>query len=290
MNDFGLVLIGEQLNYSIPKTAALMDARDWPALVALAAAQAEKGADYIDINVGTLGSEAMVRLVEEIQKRVSAPLCIDSPEIGVQRAALEHYQAPLAGAGKPIVNSLAASRPGFYDLVSVQPLKMILLCTEKSQEKGVSQNTTAEEIAATARQLAERFLQKHPHASPDDLYLDPGIHPVGCDMDSCLRRTLDALEFMQQDALLAKAHKVVGLSNFTVYLPGKTASGAPVKSALESAFLTLAVARGLDTIIGNVRRNYQPLQPEHPAMQTLEDILSLRGVDALQRLQSFYAL
>jgi hypothetical protein len=70
----------------------------------------------------------------------------------------------------------------------------------------------------------------------------------------------------------------------------KTASGAPVKSALESAVLTLAVLWGADTIIGNVRHSYQSLPPKHPAMQTLKEMLPLRGVDALHRLQRFYAL
>ena len=44
-------------------------------------------------------------------------------------------------------------------------------------------------------------------------------------------------------------------------------SGEPVKGPLESAFLTRAMPLGLDMVIGSVKRKYDRLPPDHPAMK-----------------------
>jgi len=71
-------------------------------------------------------------------------------------------------------------------------------------------------------------------------------------------------------------------------LPSKRADGSPVKGPLESAFLTLAMPLGLDTIIGSTLRKYELLAPGHPALTCLEDILELEGYDTLVRLKEYY--
>ena len=81
----------------------------------------------------------------------------------------------------------------------------------------------------------------------------------------------------------------VGLSNFTVMLPPKRADGSPVKGPLESAFLTKAMPLGLDMVIGSVKRNYELLPADHPAMQCLEDCIRAGGFDAIMRVREFYS-
>ena len=85
------------------------------------------------------------------------------------------------------------------------------------------------------------------------------------------------------------AHMSVGLSNFTVMLPPKRADGSPTKGPLESAFLTLAMPYGLDHVIGSVKRKYELLTPDHPAMQCLTACLGLEGFDVIMRVQEYYA-
>jgi len=74
-----------------------------------------------------------------------------------------------------------------------------------------------------------------------------------------------------------------------VMLPSKRKDGSPLKGPLESAFLTLAIPRGLDTIIGSTVRKYEILAAGHPALVCLEDILKLEGYDTLMRIKDFYA-
>jgi cobalamin-dependent methionine synthase I len=104
-----------------------------------------------------------------------------------------------------------------------------------------------------------------------------------------LQRLMATLELIRSDAELSGVHVSVGLSNFTVMLPSKRADGSPVKGALESAFLTKAMPLGLDMIVGSVKRNYQLLPPEHPAMSCLEDCLKAEGFEVIMRVREFYA-
>ena len=108
-----------------------------------------------------------------------------------------------------------------------------------------------------------------------DVIVDPGIAPIGSDTEGLLKMTIGAMELSNQDSECAGLHFSVGLSNFTVMLPPKRPDGSPVKSALESAFLTKAMPLGLDMCIGSVKRKYELLEPAHPAMQCLEDVLTL---------------
>jgi 5-methyltetrahydrofolate--homocysteine methyltransferase len=72
-------------------------------------------------------------------------------------------------------------------------------------------------------------------------------------------------------------------------LPPKRADGSPTKGPLESAFLTMAMPYGLDHVIGSVKRKYETLTPDHPAMQCLTACLTLEGFDVIMRVQEFYA-
>ena len=104
-----------------------------------------------------------------------------------------------------------------------------------------------------------------------------------------MHRLIGALEMMHDDAFFDGVHVSVGLSNFTVMLPPKRADGSPVKGPLESAFLTKAMPLGLDTVIGSVKRKYNLLDADHPAMECLEDCLKARGFDVLMRVREFYS-
>jgi 5-methyltetrahydrofolate--homocysteine methyltransferase len=149
-------------------------------------------------------------------------------------------------------------------------------------------NKTPEETRDTARALLEEARRRIPGFTNDRVLIDPGIAPIGSDCEGQLKRVLDALALIHGDPFFAGVHMSVGLINFTVMLPSKTKAGAPVKGPLESAFLTLAMPRGLDTIIGSTVRKYEILPAGHPALCCLEDILKLEGIETLMRLKDFY--
>jgi cobalamin-dependent methionine synthase I len=286
----GLTIIGESVNDSVPSTKKLFDENDVAGLLELARSQDEKGAAWIDVNVGLRPSEFMADLVRKIQSVTAKPLSIDTPDPEIARAALEAYDLGRTGGKRPILNSISPLRLEMFDLWAVKPFIPILMSSERF-ERGATcanANRTAEETRQTARTLLEEARRRVPGFTNGQAIVDPGIAPIGSDCEGQLKRVLDSLALIQADPFFAGVHMSVGLSNFTVMLPSKTKDGSPVKGPLESAFLTLAMPRGLDTIIGSTVRKYEILPAGHPALACLEDILKLEGYDTLVRLKAFY--
>ncbi|MBN2472994.1 MAG: dihydropteroate synthase [Pirellulales bacterium] len=285
----GLTIIGETINDSVPSTKALFDAGDVEELLELARFQDQRGAGYIDVNIGSRPPELMAELVAKIQGATSKPLSIDTPDPDIARAGLEAYDPARAGGQAPILNSVSALRADMLELYRIQPFKPILLVSEQVVDGQSRPCHTAAETYDATRSLVAAFREQCAGATNDDCILDPGIAPIGSDTEGNLHRLITAMETIRADADLAGVHASVGLSNFTVMLPPKRADGSPLKSALESAFLTRAMPLGLDMIVGSVKRKYQLLEPDHPAMVCLEECLKASGFDVLMRVREFYS-
>ena len=287
----GLTIIGESINDSVPSTKKLFDDNDVPGLLELARSQDEKGAAYIDVNVGSRPPEFMADLVRRIQSVTAKPLSIDTPDPAIAEAGLRAYDLERTGGRRPILNSISPLRLGMFDLWAVRPFIPILMASERYEPGAgcAKSNRTAEETRQTARGLLEEARRRVPGFANDRAIIDPGIAPVGGDCEGQLKRVLESLALIHADPLFAGVHMSGGLSTFTVMLPSKRKDGSPVKGPLESAFLTLAMPSGLDTIIGSTVRKYELLEAGHPALACLEDILKLEGVDTLMRLKRFYS-
>jgi len=286
----GLTIIGESVNDSIPSTHALFQENDLDGIVELARFQAERGATYIDVNIGMRPPGFMAEVIKKIQQNVSAPLSIDTPDPELALAGLSAYDPGKAGNRLPILNSISEARLEMFEFYSKQPFIPILLLTEGKNESGeVTMNKIPEQNYATARSLLQIARESIPGLTNDRLILDPGIAPIGSDMEGNFKRLIKAIEMIHQDPDLAGINISVGLSNFTVMLPSKKADGSPVKSPLESAFLTMAMPLGLNYIVGSVKRNYELLTADHPAMQCLTDILAMDGLNAVMRVINYYS-
>ena len=108
----GLSIIGESINDSVPSTKKFFDANDIEGLKALAKAQDEAGAAYIDVNVGLRTPEFMAEMVNEVQSVTAKPLSIDTPDPVIAKAGLLAYDAERAGGQLPLLNSIALSASG----------------------------------------------------------------------------------------------------------------------------------------------------------------------------------
>ncbi len=288
MNDFNLKIIAEKINDSVPSTHKLFEAGDFDGIVNLAKTQADEGAAYIDVNIGMRDPELMADLVKRIQEVVTVPLCIDSPDFEIQKAGIGAYDPEKAGGEMPLVNSISELRLEFIDLAEIQPVKFIILCTESSIDGNLTTNETGEEIYKAGLRVRKAIMEKCSYITNDDLFFDPGMGPIGADMSGLVNATIDAVKLIHEDEELKGCHMSVGLSNFSVQLPPRTASGGLVRTPLESAFLTLTNPLGMDHVIGSTKKKYKRLDPDHPALKAVTDILKLEGFDRLTRLQEFY--
>jgi cobalamin-dependent methionine synthase I len=289
MSTEGLTIIGESINDSIPSTKRLFDANDIEGLLELARLQDQRGAAYIDVNVGPRSPELMAELVQKIQGVTARPLSIDTPDPDIAAAGLRAYDPDRAGGERPILNSVTALRAEMFELFDEQPFRPILLISEHVVQGRSRPCHTVEQTYEAAKHLVRTFRDRCQGVTDDDCILDPGIAPLGTDVQGNLHRLIGTLELIHDDPELAGMHVSVGLSNFTVMLPPKRADGSPVKSGLENAFLTKAMPLGLDMVVGSVRRKYQLLPPDHPAMLCLEDCLKAEGFEVIMRVRDFYA-
>ncbi|MCL2745457.1 MAG: dihydropteroate synthase [Planctomycetaceae bacterium] len=283
MSSIPIQIIGESLNDSVPSTHTLYENGDAAGIQELAKFQDEKGAAYIDVNVGGNSADFFVSTIRQVQEVVKKPLSIDTPDAALAEAGLKECSTEF---GIPILNSISPLRMEMFQLYEIKKFRPILLISEHfadGQKKAC--HSVDETVAAAKFLLAEAKKAGIPN---DDLIFDPGIAPIGTDMDGNLSRIIGAMERIHNSPEFDGVHFSVGLSNFTVMLPPKTKDGSPVKAPLESAFLTIAIPLGLDFIIGSVKRNYELLPAEHPAMLAISDCLQMSGIDSIQRIRKFY--
>ena len=280
-----LSIIGESLNDSVPSTRSLYDAADFHALAEIARQQDLGGAAYIDVNVGSRGGDFLAEIIKIVQNATRKPISVDTPDPAMAEAGLRAIDA---SRGKPILNSISPLRTEMFSLARITPFRPILLICENCVNGVAEPCHTAEETVAAARFMLEKA---HEAGIPnEDCIFDPGVAPIGSDTEGNLARLVRTMEMLHADPDFAGTHASVGLSNFTVMLPSRTASGAPVKSSLESAFLTKTLPLGMDHVIGSVKRDYNLLPPEHPAMKCLEDCITLGGFEAIMRVMEFYSM
>ena len=176
-----------------------------------------------------------------------------------------------------------------FDLYKIQPFRPILLVSEQVVDGQSRPCRTPEETYAAAQYLVQTFLERSPAPATTTAFSIRASPPSAATREGNLKRLIGAMKLIHADAALAGMHASVGLSNFTVMLPSKRADGSPVKGPLESAFLTKVMPLGLDMVIGSVKRTYDILPPDHPAMRCIEDCLKLEGFDVPMRVRDFYA-
>jgi cobalamin-dependent methionine synthase I len=280
MSISNLNIIGESINDSVPSTREFFDADDMDNIKLLAKNQDVGGAAYIDVNVGGRSAEFFVTIIREVQSATRKPLSIDTPDPIMAEAGLKIYDDSI---GKPILNSISPLRLEMFELYKIKPFRPILLISESVH----GSCRTAEETYEAARLMLKEA--KKSGIPNNDLIFDPGIAPIGSDSEGNLKRLLTALKMIHDDKEFNGFHASVGLSNFTVMLPPKRkVDGTPVKSQLESAFLTRAIPIGLDHVVGSVKRNYSILPENDPALVCLDECLQLTGFDSIIRVRKFY--
>jgi len=283
MSKANIKIIGESINDSVPSTHELYEAGNIDGIKELAKLQDEKGAVYIDVNVGGRSGEFFAEIIREVQSVTQKPLSIDTPDPQLAEAALKACDDSV---GKPILNSISPLRTEMFALYKIKPFRPILLISEMVRDgRAGACHTTEETFDAAKSLLAEAKKAGIPN---DDVIFDPGIAPIGTDSEGNLPRLLAALKMIHDDPQFTGFHASVGLSNFTVMLPAKRSDGSLVKGPLESAFLTRAMPLGLDFVIGSVKRNYETLPEGHPALVCLDGCVQRGGFESIMRVREFY--
>ena len=226
-----MVIIGERINTSRRQIQPAVIKRDAAFIQEAARSQREAGADFIDVNCGTLVEEepaGLAWLVQTVQEKLEVPLCLDSPNPEALKKALAVHQ------GKAIVNSISLEKErynGLLPLIKEHKASVIALAMN---DDGLP--NSVDERYTIGSQLVERLTGEG--IPLGDIYLDPLVRPIGTDPQvgvvllETIRRFREAWP---------EAHVVCGLSNISY--------GMPVRRLVNQSFLTLAIQAGLDAAI-----------------------------------------
>lgn len=230
-------IIGEKINATIKDVRRIIGDRDINNLLTLARKQAEAGAVYIDVNVGTgEGTRddeiaAMDWAVNLVAEAVDASISVDSADSGVLEAGLKALNGK-----KALINSVKAEEKtleAVMGLVKGYDCEVIALAMD---EKGIP--PTVDERLKACEKIASFCSRSGVELSK--VYFDPLVLPISADVTQGMI-TLKTLEAIK--TAIPEAHTVMGLSNVSY--------GLPARKKLNLAFLQMAIYAGLDAAIAD---------------------------------------
>ena len=289
----GLQVIGDRINPGFKSTKDLFDNDDLAGIQGIAVKQAEAGAAYLDVNCGRRAKDDpdfLVAVIEAIQDTVDIPLCFDFPNYEVQEICLKTYDSDKANGAKPMVNSIAETRLDMLDLAKIRPFKVILMASERLEDGAGKPNKLSAEVVAVAERLTAKVLDGGFDFAPDDIYIDTSISALAADTEGLTKMALDAMRLIKADPKFAGVHLTGAITNIGQQIPAKTADGGNLRLQLENAFLTLAVPRGFDMVMGTPWRDYALLPEDNAVLQGLQEILELTGMDAIRAIRKLYTV
>lgn len=215
-------------------------------------AQQEKGAHILDVNVGLPEIDEVKWLTDAVynlQSILPLPLQLDSSDPKALESAMRIYN------GKPMVNSVngkESSMKEVFPLVKKYGGVVVCLCLDESGIPETAQGRI--EIAEKIIREAEKY-----GIGKKDLVVDALTMTISTNKDNA-KETLDAVEYIRNKLGVAT---VLGVSNISF--------GLPKRDAVNTAFFTLALEKGLSAGIIN------PLS--EPMMNAYYSFNALRGYD-----------
>ncbi len=225
-------VIGERLNPTGKKALkeALLQG-DMDTVADIAREQVEAGAVLLDINAGVPGideKETLTAMVSTVCNTCSTPILIDTSNPEALEAALRIYP------GRAVINSISGETEKIERLLPLAKKYGAMFVLLPVDDKGVPE-TAEERIEIIKRVLREA---KKLGFGKEDILVDGLVMTVASNAEGALE-TLKVIAWCDK----SKINTVMGLSNVSF--------GLPARESINSAFLAMAVSRGLSTAIMN---------------------------------------
>jgi Methionine synthase I, cobalamin-binding domain len=229
-----MLIIGELINTSRKAIKEAVANKDADYIKQVAREQFEAGANYIDVNCGTMVNneiEIMEWLVNTVQEAVEAPLSIDSPDPKVIEAGLK-----LVKYGQPMINSISDEKVRFDSLLPLvvkYNAKVVALCMD---DTGMPE--TGEDRIRVAKNLYQKLTKA---GVPDEnIYFDPLVKPISA-VEKAGVEVLESIKLIK--ILYPNVHFTCGLSNVSY--------GLPNRKVLNRLFVVQTMTMGMDGYILN---------------------------------------
>jgi len=224
-------IIGEKINGTRKRVGQAIADRDVDFIQDLAAKQAEAGSTWLDVNAGTHPDQEpddLVWLVDTVQAVADTPLSLDSANPQALAAAIKHVNKT------PLINSISGEPQrlaGVLPLAAEHGCPVIALAMD---EKKIPETSDARV------EIIHKIIEatRAADVSDEQVYVDPLAMTIGTNIQSgvIFCDTIQAVHVAYPEV-----HFTAGLSNISF--------GLPARSYINRAFLTLALAAGLDCAI-----------------------------------------
>ncbi len=234
-----MLVIGENISVTATAIGDAVKERNAKPIVDLAKAQADAGANYIDVNIGPAtknGEDLMQWIVKSIQAEVDRPLALDTKNMSAIEAGLQVHK------GKAMINSVTGDQDKLDILMPMAKKYDAKIVGIALTDKGVPPDVDSRlEIAMTIVSSAME------HGLPmEDLYLDPIVLPVAVlqeQVHNCIKALKVFKQLQELMGLDSQPMTTVGLSNVSQSSP------VELKSLLNRTMLLVLLSNGLDSAI-----------------------------------------
>jgi len=230
------VLIGERINPAgKKKLSEALKAGNLEIVRREALAQAEAGADVLDINVGTFGVDEAALLPQAVQAvvdTVDIPLCLDSAFPEALEAALKVYK------GKPLINSVTGEERSMAKVLPLVKKYEAAVIGLLQDDEGIPKDSGRR--VAIARKVVERA--EAAGIPREDIIIDCLTFAVGADPSSG-QAVIEAIRKIKAEL---GVNLTLGASNVSF--------GLPERDLLNNAFVVMAVAAGITCLIVDVAK------------------------------------
>ncbi len=230
--DGGFMVVGERINPTgKKKLQAALKEGSLDMVLQFAEEQEARGAKVLDVNMGMSGIDEkamMLKALEEISGVSSLPLAIDSSHVEVLEAALRHYP------GRALINSISYEKEKFEKLLPIAKKYGAMFILLPLSDTGLPADL--EEKKEIINQIYDRAMELG--FTKEDMIVDGLVNTVGANKQAGLQ-ALETIEYCKERGLAT----ICGLSNISF--------GMPERSFVNTAFLTMAIAKGLTMAIAN---------------------------------------
>ena len=258
------VIIGERINPTGRKilTKQMID-RNMSMVCRDARRQVEAHAHVLDINAGVpvdgIEPEILRLAIQAVQQTVDVPISIDSSVVEALEEGLAAYE------GKAIVNSVTYEDERLETVLPLVKKHGAAVVGVANDDTGISNDP--QERLRIATLIVERAAD---HGIPaEDVLIDPLALTVSAD-DNAAQITLETIRLIRESL---GVNMTCGASNISF--------GLPWRPTVNAAFLSMAIAAGLNSAITN------PLEAEIRHAIYAADLLMGHDAYAANLIQAF---
>jgi len=229
-----MIIVGEKINSSIPKTGEAIKNGDFNYIEELIQLQADSGANFLDINAAVCENEdeVLFKIIDLIKSKTSIGIMADSPKSELLVKVMENID------DRPLIINSVTLNERFDEVVPILSKKI-------KEGKDISivglpldglPPQTAEERRVNISTLIEKFRASN---IPDErIFIDIITETLATDENSGIRM-LDSLLYIKKNYPNIKT--ICGLSNISF--------GLPKRVEINSSALAICIYLGLDAAI-----------------------------------------